>query len=117
MSTITLPQQQPGTSVSSQEFVQGLSPSEKQALFLTLLRDAMQFSSDSDLLPIEDEHGNPLGYYVPAKAAARRAESVLPKLTPQREAELTRRQTEVDRMIPEAEFRSWLKTADPARSQ
>lgn len=106
-----------GVSTSPTDYVRSLSPNDKQVMFLALLRDALRYNGDTDLLPIEDEEGNPFGYYIPPKAAALRADAVLPKMTPEREAELARRQGEPGRMISEDEFRNWLKQADPARSQ
>ena len=55
--------------ISLAEYVRGLSPEDKQVVFLALLREALEFNGDSGLLPIEDEAGKPFGYYVPPKAA------------------------------------------------
>ena len=99
------------------EYVRTLSSEEKQAVFLALLREAIQMNGDTGLLPVEDEEGNPFGYYLPTKAVAARAEALLPKLSQEREAELARRQNEPGRGLTEDELRTWLKQATPAPGQ
>lgn len=106
-----------GSPITATEYVRTLSPEEKQAVFLALLREAIQINGDTGLLPVEDEEGNPFGYYLPPKAVAARAESQLPKLSKEREAELARRQSEPGRGLTEDEMRTWLKQATPAQSQ
>ena len=102
---------------SAAEYVRALSSEEKQAVFLALLREAIQMNGDSGLLPVEDEDGNPFGYYLPPKAVAARAEALLPKLSQEREAELARRQSEPGRGLTEDELRAWLKQATPVPGQ
>ncbi len=58
-----------GQTLSAIEYVHTLPPDEKQAVFLALLREALQIHGDAGLLPIEDEDGTPFGYYVPPTAA------------------------------------------------
>jgi hypothetical protein len=106
-----------GSPVSAVEFVRSLPPEEKQAVFLALLREAIQLNGDTGLLPIEDEDGNPFGCYLPPKAIAARAEALLPKMSQEREAELAKRQNEPNRMLTTDELREWLKQATPAQSQ
>ena len=106
-----------GSPVAAAEYVRTLSPDEKQAVFLALLREAIQINGDTGLLPVEDEEGNPFGYYLPPKAVAARAEALLPKLSQEREAELARRQSEPGRGLTEDELRAWLKQATPVPGQ
>jgi hypothetical protein len=75
MSTTTTPEPQAanGTPASPVEYVRGLTPEEKQAVFLALLREALQYNGDAALLPVEDENGKAFGYYVPPKTAAAQA--------------------------------------------
>ncbi len=67
------PPETSGPSVSPVEYVRNLPPEEKQAVFLALLREALQYNGDTGLLPVEDENGKAFGYYVPQKAAANQA--------------------------------------------
>jgi hypothetical protein len=82
------------------EYVRTLSPEEKQAVFLALLREVLAENGDTGVLPVDDEEGKPFGYYVPPKAAAEIAERELPKLSPQREKELAERLTRLNTAIP-----------------
>jgi hypothetical protein len=102
MSTATTPTTAAtnGTPVSPVEYVRTLPPEEKQAVFLALLREALQFNGDSGLMPVDDENGKPFGYYVPPKAAAEIADRELPKLSPEREKELADRLTRIPTGIP-----------------
>ena len=99
------------------EMVRSLSPEDKHAVFLALLREALQYNGEAGLLAIDDEDGKPFGYYVPPNAAAAHAAAVLPSLLPEREAELVRRHHERGRMLTEQELRIWLSRATPAQSQ
>jgi hypothetical protein len=98
MSAATTPAN--GTNGSAVDYVRALSPEEKQAVFLALLREALAENGDTGLLPVDDEDGKPFGYYVPPKAAAEIAERELPKLSPEREKELTDRLTRLNTAIP-----------------
>jgi hypothetical protein len=62
-----------GTPASPVEYVRNLPPEEKQAVFLALLREALQYNGDTGLMPVEDENGKAFGYYVPPKVAAAHA--------------------------------------------
>jgi hypothetical protein len=79
-----------GTPVSLVEYVRAQPPEEKQAVFLALLREALQLNGDRGLLPIDDEQGKSFGYYVPPKVAAEQLRVLVPVLTPEQE-EITRR--------------------------
>jgi hypothetical protein len=86
--------------ISPVEFVKSLPPEAKQAVFLALLREALQYNGDCGLLPIDDESGKPFGYYVPPKAAAELFERNGPKLTEEEEREIDRRIESLDPTIP-----------------
>jgi hypothetical protein len=86
------------------EFARALSPEAKQAVFLALLREAVEENGDSCLLPIEDESGAPFGYYLPPKAVAARASALLPKLSAEREAELARRHADPGKWLTAEEL-------------
>jgi hypothetical protein len=43
------------------EYVSRLSPDDKHAVLLALLREAMALNGDTGLLPVEDEDGRTLG--------------------------------------------------------
>src|SRR5437899_10688037 len=91
----SIPATEHGQRQSPVEYVKGLPPEDKQAVFLALLREALQINGDRGLMPVEDEDGKSFGYYVPPQIAAAHAQATEPKLTPEREAELARRQREV----------------------
>ena len=91
------------------EYVRALSPEEKQAVFLALLREALAENGDAGLLPVDDEDGKPFGYYVPPKAAAAIAEREVPRLTPEREKELAERLTQMHTAIPISQVIAELK--------
>ena len=65
------------------DYVRGLPPQDKQAVFLALIREIIQVNGEKGLIPVDDEHGLPFGYYVPAEAAAAMADRELPKLSPE----------------------------------
>ena len=73
------------------ESVRALSPEDKQVVFLTLLREALEINGDTGLLPIDDEEGRSFGYYVPPKAAEERYKLYGPQLTEAEEAEIAER--------------------------
>lgn len=98
------------------EFARALSPEAKQAVFLALLREAVEENGDTGLLPVEDEDGNPFGYYLPPKAVAARAEALLPHPSAEREAELARRSANPGKWLTADELRARLTTAEPAET-
>lgn len=56
-----------------------------------LLTELVNVRGDVGRIDIETDDTDYVGYFVPARAEAMEAERVLPKLTPEREAELERR--------------------------
>lgn len=84
----------PESPYQAAEFVRALPAEAKHVVFLALLREALEDNGDEGLLPIEDEDGNPFGYYLPPKAVAARAAALLPAVGAEREAELARRHAE-----------------------
>lgn len=81
-----------GTHTSPVDYVRALPPEDKQAVLAMLLREVIELNGGGNgLIPFETSGGDWLGYYVPPKAAAWLAERDLPKLTPEREAEIARR--------------------------
>lgn len=85
--TATIPEPHPananGATVPPAEYVRALPPEAKHAVFLALLREALQFNGESGLLPIDDEDGRPFGYYVPPPAAAARADAFAAQMPPE----------------------------------
>ena len=89
-----------GVHATPVDYVKALPPEDKQAVFLSLLREALAENGDAGLLPVDDENGKPFGYYVPPKAAAEMAERELPKLSPEREREMADRLTRLHTAVP-----------------
>ena len=119
MSAVTSPAAPTSTEPASAavEYARALPPEAKRAVFLALLREAIQVNGDTGVMPVEDEDGNPFGCYLSSRAVAARADQSLPRLSAEREAELARRQGEPGRLLTEDELRTWLKQATPAQSQ
>ena len=92
------------------EYIRGLPFEAKQVALLTLLREAMEVNGDTGLLPIDDEQGNPFGYYVPPKAAAERTDRYGPKLTAEQEQEIERRVEKRNTAMPMSEVITDLKS-------
>lgn len=65
------------------DFIRRLPPADKQAVFLALLREAVEIHGDSDLMPILDEHGQFFGCYVSPKASSHQFQTLAATLTPQ----------------------------------
>jgi len=81
-----------GTPTSAAEYVRSLSDDEKGHVLIALLRELIDVNGGGKgLIPISTQEGESLGYYVPPLAADAEAEAVLPKLSPERRAELDRR--------------------------
>ncbi|WP_439625901.1 hypothetical protein [Gemmata sp.] len=115
--TTTPPAATNGVHASPVEYVKALPPEDKQAVFLSLLREALAENGDAGLLPVDDENGKPFGYYVPPKAAAEIAERELPKLSPERERELADRLTRLHTAVPIEQVISELRgQAEQART-
>jgi hypothetical protein len=75
------------TMPSPVEYVRRLDADQKHAVFMELLREAVELNGELGLLPIEDVNGESFGYFVPPKAAAELARRTLP---PQTEADIER---------------------------
>ena len=91
------------------DYVRGLPPQDKQAVFLALIREIIQVNGEKGLIPVDDEHGLPFGYYVPAEAAAAMADRELPKLSPERQRELGERMTRLHTAVPMSQVIAELK--------
>ncbi len=52
-------------------YVQSLSLEDKQAVLVALLREAIQINGNDAPMPIEDESGQSMGYYLPPKPVER----------------------------------------------
>jgi hypothetical protein len=91
------------------DYVRGLPPQDKQAVFLALIREIILVNGEKGLIPVDDESGLPFGYYVPPEAAAAIADRDLPKLTPEREQELRERMTRLRTAIPISQVIAELK--------
>ena len=108
-----------GSTVSAVEYVRALSDDDKGHVLIALLRELIEVNGGGKgLIPIDTFEGESLGYYVPPLAAQAEAEAVLPKLTPERRAELDRRLKNPGPTVPVqqviAEFKAM---ADAARTQ
>ena len=73
------------------EYVRALPPEDQEDILIDLIRAMIAYNGGKGLIPIETPEGESLGYYVPPAAADARAELYLPKLSPERMAELVRR--------------------------
>jgi hypothetical protein len=104
-----------GPKFSPAEFVRLLSPEDKQAVFLTLLREALELNGDSGLLPIEDEDGKPLGHYVPTRAARASADRMWNDLPVGVREALGRPVSNPDDYIPADRLLAILSRADGSR--
>ncbi len=59
-------------------FAMSLNAIDKHAVFMALLREAIEWNGENGLMPIEDESGEAFGRYVPPKAAAERVRQSVP---------------------------------------
>ncbi|MGL6096050.1 MAG: hypothetical protein ACRC7O_09675, partial [Fimbriiglobus sp.] len=96
------------------EYVRGLSPDDKQAVFLSLLREAVELNGDRGLIPIDDHGGTPFGYFVPPAAAAQLVAKFVPPLTPEQDAQMTEAMRTPAESAGFDETLAWLKLADTA---
>ncbi|MFO0851129.1 MAG: hypothetical protein U0871_21620 [Gemmataceae bacterium] len=94
------------------DYVRQLSPEDKQAVFLSLLREAVELNGEKSLLPIEDETGRPFGHYVPPAVADAQLRAVLPPLDPEREAAIRQALATPDRTFDMNEFLDELSRED-----
>jgi hypothetical protein len=76
----------PITGKQADEFVSELSDEQKDALFGSLVREAVRVNGDTAVIPVGDATGQPLGFFVPPGAAVACFKVVPPVLTPEREA-------------------------------
>jgi hypothetical protein len=104
-----------GTPPSPVEYVRGLKPEEKQAVFLALLREALQHHGDTGLLPVEDENGKGFGYYVPPKASENHLRSLVPTLSPEQRAVTARALADPTKTFDMKTYLDELKQADAMR--
>jgi hypothetical protein len=104
-----------GSPPSAVDYVRTLKPEEKQAVFLALLREALQFHGDRCLLPVEDENGKMFGYYVPPKASERHFRSLVSSLTPEECDISTRALKDLGRTFEMKTYLDELKREDDAR--
>ena len=81
-------------------YVKSLSLEDKQAVLVALLREAIQINGVDTPMPIEDESGQPMGYYLPPKPAELQVENVGPRLTPEEHTKIEQRLLHLDDGIP-----------------
>jgi hypothetical protein len=114
MSAATTPNPQAtnGTPVSPVEYVRNLPPEEKQAVFLALLREALQYNGDTGLMPVEDENGKAFGYYVLPKASEKHFRSLVPVLTPEQRDVTLRAMADLSKTFDMKSYLDELKQAD-----
>jgi hypothetical protein len=72
------------------EFVKSLPPEAKYDVFLALLKEVLAASEGKGLIPVTDENGKSLGYYVPPEAAKARAEALFAEMPPDVREAMTR---------------------------
>ena len=106
-----------GAAPSPVEYVRGLSPEDKQAVFLALLREAIAYNGDAGLLPVEDEDGKAFGYYVPPKAAQELFDRYGPKLTEEDHERTRKALASLDSTFSFDEFMEELRREDEAEGQ
>ncbi len=100
-----------GTAVSPVEYVRGLSDNDKGHVLIALLRELIEIhGGGKGLISIDTPEGESLGYYVPPLAAEARFKLYGPKLTPEDEAELSRRRKNPGPTMSAAELIASLKT-------
>lgn len=90
--------------LSPTELVQAMSPEDKEAVFLALLREALQRNGENGLMPIEDEDGRPLGYYVPPRAAQFLTDQQWAEMPPEVRERMNRRVDDLDNSITAEQF-------------
>lgn len=108
-----------GTPRSAAEYVRSLSDEEKGDVLIALLRELIAVNGGGKgLIPINTPEGESLGYYVPPLAADAEAEAALPKLSPERRAELDRRLMYPGSTVPIQQVIAELKAqADSVRTR
>jgi hypothetical protein len=107
-----------GTGVDAAvEYVRSLPPEEKEAVFTELAREAIRRNDGRGLIPIATRDGESLGYYMTPAAADEFVERTLPKLSPEREAEIERRLAIPGQTIRAEYLLAELRSATPHQSQ
>lgn len=97
------------------EYVRSLSPEGKQAVLLELVREMIQMNGSRGLIPVEDEAGASLGYFVPPEAADEIAAKRLPTISDE-QREITRRALATpDQTFDVIEFLEECRREDEAR--
>ncbi len=71
-----------GHPLSAVAYVRSLSPEDKEEVFISLLKELIEINGGEGLIPL-DRPGEPLGYYVPPKAAQERFEKMMAELPPE----------------------------------
>ena len=71
--------------LTADDFIRTLSEDQKQAVLVSLLREALRVNGEKVILPLDG-----LGYFVPPAAAAAHFKIVPPKLTPEEHAAVLR---------------------------
>ena len=99
------------------EYVRSLPPEAKEAIFLELIREAIRLNGGRGLIPVDGPGGERLGFYVPPDAADELANKVLPKFSPEREAEIERRLATAGPTIRGEDLLAELKQAAPRPPQ
>jgi hypothetical protein len=118
MSTTTVPAAN-GSVTSAADYVRTLSDEDKGYVLIALLRELIEVNGGGKgLISIDTPEGESLGYYVPPLAAEARFALYGPKLTPEREAELSRRLKNPGPTIPIEQLIAEFKAmAEAARTQ
>jgi hypothetical protein len=76
--------------ISPVEFVKSLPPEAKHDVFLALLKEVLALTGGKGLIPVTDEDGKSLGYYVPPEAAKARAEALIAEMPTEVREAMTR---------------------------
>ena len=93
------------------ETVRALPPEDQEAVLVLLLKELIRIYGGNGLIPFSVE-GEQLGYFVPPKAADFLAEQDVPKLSPEREAELRDRAARKHTAIPVQQMIAELKAME-----
>ncbi len=94
------------------EYVRSLDADQKHAVFMELLREAVELNGENGLLPIEDVNGDSYGYFVPPKAARALFERAIPNLTDEERERSRRAIANLDRTFDMDEFLNSCQVAD-----
>jgi hypothetical protein len=64
------------TALSPVEYVRSLSPADKEAVFVDLVREVIREYGDTGTIPLQTVDGKPFGFYIPQAVADRRGEDL-----------------------------------------